>query len=187
VSAAKPHSPATIRRAGPGDEAALAGIGLSTFIDTFAHLYSPENLAAFLGDNHSVQYYQELLSDPDCAAWIAETADGETVGYCTVAPCTLPAPDMPDRSGELCRIYLDARAQGLGLGKALMDIALSWLEERFDHLYVGVYSENFRAQELYRRYGFEKVGEYHFMVGDHADLEWIMRRSAKNIEKNPIL
>jgi ribosomal protein S18 acetylase RimI-like enzyme len=68
-----------------------------------------------------------------------------------------------------------------------MDIALSWLEERFDHLYVGVYSENFRAQELYRRYGFEKVGEYHFMVGDHADLEWIMRRSAKNIEKNPIL
>ena len=68
-----------------------------------------------------------------------------------------------------------------------MDIAISWLDARFDHLYVGVYSENFRAQELYRRYGFEKVGEYRFMVGNHADLEWIMRRTQKTAEKNPIL
>ena len=118
---------------------------------------------------------------------MAQARGGEVVGYCTVAPCTLPAPDMPARSGELCRLYLTGAAQGQGLGKAFMDIAISWLDARFDHLYVGVYSENFRAQELYRRYGFEKVGEYRFMVGNHADLEWIMRRTQKTAEKNPIL
>ncbi|HWU15100.1 MAG TPA: GNAT family N-acetyltransferase, partial [Caulobacter sp.] len=39
-----------------------------------------------------------------------------------------------------------------------------------------VWSENFGAQKLYGRLGFEKVGEYHFPVGETRDLEFILRR-----------
>lgn len=170
-------APPAIRRAKLEDAPALSALGAATFSETFAHLYKPEDLEAFLREHHSADYYERFLSNPETASWVAETGGGEMVGYCTCAPCTLPAPEMPARSGELCRLYLGQKAQGAGVGKTFMDIALEWLEARFDHLYVGVYSENIRAQKLYQRYGFGKVAEYHFMVGSHPDLEWIMKRS----------
>ena len=86
------------------------------------------------------------------------------------------APDMPDRSGELMRFYIDQRYRGAGLGGRLFEKALAWLHENFDHVYLSVYAENFGAQRFYERYGFEKVHEYHFMVGNHADPEFIMKR-----------
>lgn len=169
-------APAPFRRATLADAPALSRLGADTFSETFAHLYKPEDLAAFLREHHSTAYYETFLSNSETAAWVIEAPDGTLAGYCTCAPCTLPAPDMPPRSGELCRLYIGSAIQGAGHGKAFMDIALDWLNARFDHLYVGVYSENARAQKLYRRYGFQKVAEYHFMVGTHPDLEWIMKR-----------
>lgn len=170
------NSEAAIRRATVADATALAGIGAETFRQTFAHLYAPEDLEEFLTYNHAPAYYEEFFEEEGAAAWVAQTPDGEMIGYCTVAPCSLPAPAMPENSGELCRLYLDRKAQGQGLGSAFIELALDWLETHFDHAYVGVFSENYGAQKLYQRYGFEKVGEYHFLVGKHPDLEWIMKR-----------
>jgi len=171
---------AAFRRATSDDADALSRIGYATFTATFGHLYSAENLNAFLEKYHSKAFYAGLLEDPEMAVWIAESPTSEgasaVVGYCTAGPCGLPAPDMPENSGELCRIYVDASARGSGLGTAMLTAALDWLEKRFDHLYVGVFSENFGAQKLYARHGFEKIAEYDFMVGDHADREWIMKR-----------
>lgn len=167
---------AEIRRATLADAPGLSKLGVATFNETFAHLYAPEDLQEFLTYNHSTDYYEEFLNDPEAAAWVAETPAGEMIGYCTAAPCSLPAPDMPENSGELCRLYLDAKAQGRGLGTALLECALEWIDMHFDHAYVGVFSENEGAQKLYKRYGFEKVAEYHFLVGNHPDLEWIMKR-----------
>ncbi|WP_428408520.1 N-acetyltransferase family protein [Hyphococcus sp.] len=170
---------AAIRRATLADVAGLSELGVATFTETFAHLYEAEDLREFLAYNHSAGYYEDFLNDPEAAAWVAETQEGEMIGYCTAAPCSLPAPDMPEKSGELCRLYLDRERQGQGLGTALLESALDWLEEHFEHLYVGVFSENFGAQKLYQRYGFEKVAEYHFLVGNHPDLEWIMKRRSQ--------
>lgn len=170
-----------LRRAAHADAKTLSELGRATFTTTFGHLYSPEDLDAFLTEYHSEAYYAALLVDPEMAAWIAEMpADGgemAAIGYRTAGPCGLPAPDMADNSGELCRLYVDSSAQGSGLGTSMLKAALAWLEERYEHLYVGVFSENFGAQKLYQRHGFQKIAEYHFMVGNHADLEWIMKRS----------
>ena len=42
-------------------------------------------------------------------------------------------------------------------------------------LYLTVYTDNHRAKRLYERYGFVYVGPYHFMVGEQADEDIIMR------------
>ncbi len=64
---------------------------------------------------------------------------------------------------------------GSGVAQKLMDASLAWLENIYqNNIFVGVYSENFRAQKFYSRYGFKKVGEYGFPVGDHIDREFIM-------------
>lgn len=169
---------AALRRAGPGDVPALCGLGAATFTAAFGHLYRAEDLASFLADSHSPAYYEEFIADPETAIWVAEDGEGRLAGYATAGPCGLPVEAMPAGSGELKRLYVSKEAQGSGLGKALLEAALEWLEGRFPHVYLGVYSENAKAQDLYRRYGFEKVAEYRFMVGNHADHEWIMKKTA---------
>lgn len=168
----------TIRRAEVNDAEALSRIGKSTFIETFAHLYAPADLKTFLDDSHSPEFYAGLLADEASAAWLAEDENGAVVGYCTCGPCGLPAPEMPEKSGELQRLYVEKSQQGSGLGHAFLDIALGWLDDNFDHCYVGVYAENAGAQKLYKAYGFQKIAEYIFMVGAHPDQEWIMKRRA---------
>ncbi|WP_411816051.1 N-acetyltransferase family protein [Hyphococcus sp. DH-69] len=165
-----------IRRAVPADLSALKDLGTKTFMDTFGGLYDPKDLDAYLSEGHSREYYDELLSDDECAVWVADGNNGRLCGYCAAGPCGLPVDNMPLNSGELYRLYLDAAQHGTGLSRAFMDIVIAWLETRFEHLYVGVYSENPRAQKLYQRYGFEKVQDYIFMVGEHPDPEWIMKR-----------
>ena len=43
-------------------------------------------------------------------------------------------------------------------------------------VWIGVWSENYGAQRLYRRFGFDKAGEYEFVVGETRDREFIFRR-----------
>lgn len=157
--------------------AALSRLGSNTFIETFGHLYAPADLEAFLAGNHSLTSYQRLIDDPDIAIWTAHDRDDRPVGYVVSGPSVLPIKDKPDSAGELMRLYIYQACQGAGLGSRLLGLALDWLEARFAHVYLSVYAENHGAQRLYARHGFEKVQAYEFMVGSHADPEYILKKS----------
>jgi ribosomal protein S18 acetylase RimI-like enzyme len=167
-----------IRPARAADAETLSRLGAETFTATFGHLYSERNLRMFLEKSHSPEAYRELLENPECAAWLAEQGGHGAVAYVTAGPCSLPVPDLPPNSGELMRLYLKKDVQGSGLGARLLETALEFLNDRFDHVYLSVYYENFIAQRLYRRYGFVKVHDYFYMVGEHRDPEWIMKLTA---------
>jgi ribosomal protein S18 acetylase RimI-like enzyme len=166
----------TIRRATAADAETLAAIGARTFSDTFAHLYPPEDLAAFLADAHSVQRARADLANPKKAAWLVEDG-GEAIGYALAGPCKLPHPEVTPGCGELDRIYVLKGRQGGGVGSRLLAEALGWLEKDGPRrLWIGVWSENLGAQKLYARHGFETVGTYEFAVGKTLDHEFILRR-----------
>lgn len=168
---------AAIRRANPGDSVALATLARDTFVETFGHLYAPADLAAFLAKSQSVASYGPLLRNPGVAVWVAERADHELVGFLTAGPCKLPVPKGDASAGEIRQLYLRSSVQGGGLGTRLLVTGLEWLSSRgHQPLYVGVWSGNSGAQRLYARFGFEKVGEYDFPVGEHLDREYILRR-----------
>jgi len=166
----------TIRSAGEADAPLLAEIGAATFVETFGHLYSNANLSRFLEDHHSAHVWQAILADEKCAAWLAFDRQGNSLAYALVGPCTLPVENLEANAGELSRLYVKRRAQGTGIGRALLDLALAKLEDDFEAVYLSVWSENVRAQQIYAARGFRKVAEYKYMVGDHADDEWIMRK-----------
>ena len=165
-----------IRRAQPGDEATLAELGARTFTETFGYIYAPEDLQAFLETSHSEAVYRGGLNDPAMAFWLAEK-NGEAVGYASAGPCTLPVDNRPTSSGEVGRLYVAKGHQGGGLGVAMLEDVLTWLEAHFEHLYISVFSENTGAQRLYARYGFSKIKEYKYMVGNHADHEFLFART----------
>ncbi len=154
----------------------LAALGVQTFTESFGQLYRPDDLAMFLREKHSPEMYRRLLTDPNYAVWIARTETGEAVAYLVAGPCDLPISEKPETAGELARFYVCKSHQGAGLGERMMAQAIAWLEENFDHVYLSVYSKNHGAQRFYARHGFEKVQEYYFMVGNHADPEFILKR-----------
>ena len=166
----------TIRRAGPDDAEALSRIGAETFTETFGHLYPPRDLADFLVYAYGLERIRADLDDPAQASWIVE-ADGAVVGYALAGPCDLPHDAVTPACGELKRLYVLKRLQGDGTGSRLLAEVLAWLEtDGPRRLWIGVWSENLGAQRLYRRMGFEQVGEYEFIVGHTRDREFILRR-----------
>ena len=166
----------TIRRATVDDADTVSSLGARTFTDTFAHLYPPEDLETFLAHAYGLERTRNDLAHPDKAVWLLEE-DGEAIGYALAGPCELPHEEVAPGDGELKRIYVLKSRQGGGRGSLLLNTALDWLERDGPRrLWIGVWSENFGAQKLYGRMGFEKVGEYFFKVGQTNDREFILRR-----------
>jgi GNAT superfamily N-acetyltransferase len=166
-------SAVAFRNAAPADAAVVAALGRQTFVETFGHLYTPENLAAFLV-NHSEENWRAELSDARFAVRLGEAA-GRAVAYAKLGPPSLPF-EVRGPTIELRQFYVLKPWQGMGVSAELMEWALEEAGARgAEEMYLSVFVDNPRARRFYERYGFESVGKYHFMVGTHADDDIIMR------------
>ena len=165
----------TYRDASPKDAAELDRIFDASFCDTFAHLYRPEDLASFLS-RFGLAEWEAQLSDPECAFRIGEV-EGMPVGYVKIGPQKLPA-ETNRPALLLDQLYVLKEHHGAGIAHQLMDWALAEAKRRgAEELYLTVFTENHRALRFYDRYGFEAVGRYDFMVGNHVDEDVIMRKT----------
>lgn len=176
------HSVPRIGPALPADADALAALKLETFRESFveggfAIPYPPADLATFEAASYSTEKIAVELADPTHATWIADIG-GRLIGYAHVGPCKLPHAEADPAQGELYQLYVRDEAQGLGLGKRLLDLALGHLAETRPGMpiWLGVWSGNSRAQAIYAKYGFAQVGAYEFPVGAWRDREFIFRR-----------
>lgn len=166
---------ARFRNATVADAEAIGEIFRSTFCNTFAHLYRPEDLAAFLSQ-FTLQAWTAELADPDYAIHVAETG-GASIGYAKLGPLKLPV-DETRPAILLSQLYVLPEHHGAGIAHGLMDWVFAEAKRRRKRqLYLTVFTENHRARRFYDRQGFEEVGPYQFMVGEQADEDIIMRRS----------
>jgi GNAT superfamily N-acetyltransferase len=165
----------TYRDANAKDAASLDQIFDKSFCDTFAHLYRKEDLEMFL-TSFGIADWEQELADPAYAFRIAEE-DGEAAGYLKLGPMKLPIePEGPALIVD--QLYVLKEHHGSGIAQALMDWALLEARRRgAEELYLTVFIDNHRARRFYDRFGFEAVGRYDFMVGNHADEDVIMRKT----------
>lgn len=161
------------RNATPGDALDLVAIGRQSFTETFGHLYRAEDLAIFL-ENHSLEGWTKELEDPAFVVRLGELGE-KLVAYAKLGPPSLPfEPRGP--SIELRQFYVLQPWHGTGIAAELMDWVITEAKARgAGDLYLSVFEANHRAQRFYARYGFETVGTYDFKVGNHVDLDYVMR------------
>lgn len=161
------------RSATEQDGDAIAALYARCFTDTFVHLYDPRDLGAFLATRTAAAFRAEL-ADPSYHFRLAEE-DGSLASFVKLGPAELPI-ETPPRTIELRQLYVLEPWQGKGVAAALMEWSLETARVAgAEHLQLNVYVDNHRAQRFYGRYGFQAVGRYQFMVGEHADEEIIMR------------
>ncbi|HEX5816704.1 MAG TPA: GNAT family N-acetyltransferase [Methylomirabilota bacterium] len=67
---------------------------------------------------------------------------------------------LDDRTAELHRLYLDSALRGRGIGRALVETVLDWAREQGVRRLVLWSDTRFeQSHRLYRRLGFEQLGE----------------------------
>jgi ribosomal protein S18 acetylase RimI-like enzyme len=166
----------SVRRAVPGDAAALALVGSATFLDTFAGVIDGGDIVAHCAKQHSTAVYDAWISSADAAVWLAEASDGDApVGYAVLDRPNLPLDDVQPDDLEVKRIYVLSRFHGAGVGPRLMKEALDEARRRgARRALLGVYSGNARALAFYAKTGFVRIGARQFQVGAHTYSDHIL-------------
>lgn len=163
-----------LRPATPADAAPLAALGAETFVAAFGHLYRPQDLAAFLAEVHDEAAVAAEIAGEECTHRLVEV-DGGLVAFCKLRhPTKFMAHSDARDPIELAQLYALPGYTGRGVGAQLMDWALAHARAGgHDAVLLSVYADNFGAQRFYRRYGFAKIADITFKVGDHLDPEYL--------------
>lgn len=165
-----------LRPANSADIPALLALSRASFTDAFGHLYNPDDLAEFL-DTHRTR--GKLTADIESSVIEVTVAeeDGALLGYSIVHLAEGFAqrpPPGPEHPATLSQLYCARETGGRGIGTQLLENALQVARANgCDAVQLSVYSENFGAQRLYQRYGFRKVADIDFWVGNHRDDEFL--------------
>lgn len=163
-----------LRPALPADVPALARLGRESFVAKFGTLYTPQDLATFLEQTHAEPAVAAELANPERRYCLAEI-DGHLVGYAKLGlVCPFPKYARGSKAIEIKQFYTAPDMAGKGIGAALMDWSLRQARaESADEIQLSVWSENDGAQRFYARYGFEKVADITFRVGEQLDEEFL--------------
>ncbi|HKG23818.1 MAG TPA: GNAT family N-acetyltransferase [Blastocatellia bacterium] len=166
-----------IRRATPADAELIAELGARTFADTFAVDNTPEDMSAYLQEHFSPARQASELADSAAIFLIAEV-DAEAAGYAQLQSGEGPSCVAASNPIELARLYAAREWLGRGVGEALMRACVDEAGRAgHDILWLGVWERNERAKRFYSRWGFQKVGEHIFQLGNDSQTDWVMARA----------
>lgn len=164
-------------RAHAEDAPLVCRIGAETFEKAFRAHNSKEDMESYLSRAFALPAIEAELNDPKSAYFLCYE-QGKCIGYLKLnyfKTCPFIA---SENTAELQRIYLLPEAYGGGAGKFMMDFAVTHCHDKgFESLWLGVWKENYRAIAMYRKNGFEVIGERPFQVGSRQFEDYYMMRS----------
>jgi GNAT superfamily N-acetyltransferase len=136
----------------------------------------PEDLKIHINRSFGVAIQAKELADPKIVYLIAE-ASGEAAGYAKLHKDCYEEVVTGERCLEIARFYFLQEWIGRGVSQKLMQAVLDFGRENgFDTIWLGVWRFNERAERFYQKWGFEKVGEHIFMLGNDPQNDWVMQR-----------
>lgn len=167
-----------IRLATAEDAEILSKIGWQSFDEAFADhpKNHPDDMRIYMDEAFSPETISEDLQNEKTIYLIAEI-NNETGGYAKLTFDSREDYIAGEKTIELCRLYALDQFIGRGIGKNLMLEFFKIAEENdCDVAWLGVWEFNFRAQEFYKKFGFEKCGEHVFQLGRDPQIDWVMQR-----------
>lgn len=165
-----------VRQAEIQDNKLLAEIGAETFYDSFAADNTPEDIAAYLSASFNPVKQGTELADSQSRFLIAEI-NNEAVGYTHLRFSAVPKAVAGQKPIEISRFYVRKPWIGKGVGTHLMKGCLQ--EARAagcDVIWLSVWEKNLRAIAFYRNWGFSKVGNQTFQLGNDLQQDLLMKR-----------
>ena len=164
-----------IRIATIEDIDSLCEIGVETFVETYEHQNTPQNLHHYLQEKLNKKQILNEIQTPQTIFLLVEL-ENKAIGY---AKMRVNLVENPDKSSlEIERIYISKIYHGKKYGAILMqkciDVAL---ENNYKSLWLGVWEDNPKAIKFYQKWGFEIFGKHIFQLGDDAQTDFLMKKT----------
>jgi ribosomal protein S18 acetylase RimI-like enzyme len=168
-----------IRRCAPTDAPMLAELAARLFAEAYGPTHPEPELSRYLARSFSVDKVREEITDTAVTMFLAEDETFRPLGYAFLRKTSeLPEGVSSYNSFEVVRFYVEAAAQGRGIGAALMEKC--FVESRqhaADTIWLQVWKEAPWAISFYTRMGFSPVGSAAFYFGEQVGDDHIMSRS----------
>jgi diamine N-acetyltransferase len=168
-----------IRPATAGDADALSAFAAATFALGGRQGADPAHLAAYIESELTPQRLRRMMEEPAAKILLAQF-NSRIAGYASLINGSRHPLVAADRPSELQKLYVHPEFHGSGIADRLMGEALCRVEKGCDAVWLSVYSENPRAIAFYSRWKFRVVGTHHFLVGDDAQKDLVMRRDLQD-------
>lgn len=191
-----------IRKVNAGELDDLVKISRQTFYDTFSEMNSEENMNRYLQESlsggkiqselrneNSEFYFAELITNVDPSKADSSTEEiHEThtaknnadlkiiIGYLKLNFGDAQTELKNDQAIEIERIYVLKEFQGKKVGQLLYNKAIEVAQERHaDFVWLGVWEENHKAINFYKKNGFIEFDQHKFVLGDDEQTDLMMK------------
>lgn len=164
-----------IRKATGSDLETIQKISIHTFIETFAAVNTPENIADYIKNSLNTEQLTAELNNVNSKFYIAYSND-EVVGYLKINFGDAQTESINENALEVQRIYVLQNFHGKNIGQLLLDEVKKIAKNTdVDSVWLGVWEENHRALRFYTKNGFVVFDKHVFIMGNDEQTDLLMR------------
>jgi len=157
----------------------LQSLSKQTFFETFSSGNTEENIQKYLDEAFSVNRLTDELNDNNAAFYFAILED-QVIGYLKLNFGPSQTELQNDKAVEIERIYVLQAFQGKSVGQALFGKAIEIAREKgADYVWLGVWEENLKAINFYKKNGFVVFDKHLFKLGNDEQTDLMMKLELK--------
>lgn len=153
----------------------LQKIGRQTFFETFSAGNTEEDMTKYLEESFSVEKLTAEFNDKYSEFYFAKL-DGNVIGYLKLNFGKSQTELKDDKALEIERIYVLKEFHGKKVGQILYEKAILIAgQTNADYVWLGVWEENPRAINFYKKNGFVEFDKHTFKLGNDEQTDIMMR------------
>lgn len=158
------------------DASMVADLAAFTFREAWLEPGNEQDLERYVEENFNLDVIKKELSNADIT-YLLVFAEDELAGYVKLQRNDQPEGYELKKTVALHRLYIKAKFRNMKLGGALVEHSISLAEkEGFQSIWLGVWNENHHAIRFYNRFGFERFGNYQFIMGSIVSDDYLLKK-----------
>jgi ribosomal protein S18 acetylase RimI-like enzyme len=164
-----------LRNISVNDVIKLQEIGQQTFFETFEAGNTEENMKNYLEEGFSLNKLTTELENKNSEFYFAEL-DNHVIGYLKLNFGESQTELKEIAALEIERIYVLKDFHGKRVGQLLYEKAISIAKQKnVDYVWLGVWEENLRAINFYKKNGFVEFDKHIFRLGNDEQTDIMMK------------
>ncbi len=153
----------------------LQTLGRQTFYETFADGNTKENMERYLSEGFNIDKLMSELENPFSQFYFAKL-DKKAIGYLKINFDNAQTELNDSKALEIERIYVIKEFHGKQVGQLLYDKALEIAKQKgLNFMWLGVWEENPRAINFYKKNGFIEFDKHIFKLGNDEQTDIMMK------------
>jgi ribosomal protein S18 acetylase RimI-like enzyme len=158
----------------------LQEIGRKTFYETFAGSNTEEDMQKYLDESFAETKLTEELTDQNSEFYFAKI-ENKIIGYLKINFGASQTELKDNKALEIERIYVPKEFHGKKVGQILYDKAIEIAKQnKSDYVWLGVWEENPRAINFYKKNGFVEFDKHIFKLGNDEQTDIMMKLKLNN-------